>query len=76
MKNTGTCPKCQSHEIYTDAGLTKRGDRSSIPVTSWSTAFIDVYVCTACGFMEEYVTREDLKNDKKMTKFKEIWKKV
>ena len=43
----------------------KRGDRASIPVTTWRKIFIDVYACANCGFTEEYVAENDLNEIKK-----------
>lgn len=76
MKTTQQCPKCQSKEIYTDAGLTKRGDRCSIPVTSWTKLFVDTYVCLNCGFIEEYVTGSELQNEKNLSKVRETFKRI
>jgi predicted nucleic-acid-binding Zn-ribbon protein len=75
MKNTGTCPKCQSKEVYTDKGLPKRGERSSLPISSWSRLFVDLYICLDCGYFEEYVEQADLDNEKKMNKLKEMFGK-
>lgn len=75
MMKTGKCPKCESTNIYTD-GNPKRGDRSSIQVTSWKKFFIDIYICFDCGFTEEYITQEDLKNEKLISRVKEQWKKL
>lgn len=74
MKATGICPKCNGTEIYTDAGITKRGDRSSIGASSWTKLFVDVYICRSCGFVEEYVCSNDLDNEKKLTTLRENWK--
>lgn len=74
MKTTGICPKCSGTEIYTDADLTKRGDRGDIGISSWTRLFLDVYVCATCGFIEEYVRNNDLTDDKKIATLKENWK--
>ncbi|MEZ4936954.1 MAG: hypothetical protein R2799_05115 [Crocinitomicaceae bacterium] len=74
MKN-GICPKCQSTEIYTD-GTSKRGDRSSIPISSWKKFFIDTYACFICGYIEEYIEKDDLKDQSKISRAREDWKKV
>jgi hypothetical protein len=76
MKKTGCCPNCSSTEVYTTKGTPKRGDRSSIGVSSFTSVFIDLYICTNCGFIEEYAEEADLKNPKKMEKLKIIFKKV
>lgn len=75
MKQTGTCPKCNGTDIYTDRGCMKRGDRSSIGISSWKKFFLDVYICMACGFTEEYVSEDDFKDPKKLAALKENWKK-
>ena len=75
MKN-GVCPKCQSTEIYTDARQPKRGDRCSLPVTTWTKVFVDLYICLRCGFFEEYIRPEDLKNEKMMEKVRQQFRKL
>ncbi len=75
MKNSNKCPKCGSTEIYTDEGLTKSGSRAGIGISNWTRLIIDIYLCSNCGFMEEYIEKEDLQDSKKMEKLKENWKK-
>jgi hypothetical protein len=75
MKETKICPKCQHTEIYTNAGMSKSGERGYIPISSWSKLFFDVYLCVACGYVEEYISDEDLKNEKSMEKIRGNWKK-
>ena len=75
MKNANKCPKCDSKEIYTDEGQKKRGEPETIAISNWSRLFIDTYICTNCGFTEEYVRQSDLKDSKKMEKLKESYKK-
>ena len=69
MKETGKCPKCGSSEVYTNTGLTMRSDRCLIPVTSWTRVFVNVYLCTSCGYIEEYAEKFD---GKKLKKIKEL----
>ncbi|UKN00758.1 hypothetical protein K6119_13560 [Paracrocinitomix mangrovi] len=76
MKNSKTCPKCGGTEIYTDAGNPKRGDRTSIPITSWGKLFLAVYICAGCGYLEEYVEQDDLSNSDKMDKLKKNFNKA
>lgn len=76
MKKSGSCPKCNSTEVYTTKGTTKRGERSSIGVSSFSAISIDLYICTSCGYMEEYGEEGDLKDLKKMEKLKKLFRKV
>jgi len=76
MKSTGTCPKCNSTKLYTNAGLAKRGDRSMIALSSWKGLYVDVYVCSQCGFIEEYASTRELENPTTLEKLKTNWKKV
>lgn len=75
MKESKTCPKCQGSSIFTDAGMSKRGERCYLPVSSWSKLFLDVYVCADCGFVEEYLSDSELTDLKSMSKLRENWKK-
>jgi ribosomal protein S27AE len=57
---SGICPKCGSSEIYSGASLpsyAKMGSywANTIPVTLWTLAPLDNYICANCGFMESYV---------------------
>lgn len=78
MKNTRNCSKCECAEIYTNKGISKRGDRSSIGVTGGFSGrfFVDTYICSNCGFIEEYVEKEYLESKEKMLKLKENWQKI
>ncbi len=71
-----TCPKCGSKEVYTTHGLGKRGERMQLVVSSIKLFFLDTYICTNCGHFEEYISDEDLKNEKIISKIKETWNKV
>ena len=55
MKKNGPCPKCRNAKRLRVPG--GRGVRSGIPVTGLAIANIGPtrYVCTQCGFVEEYV---------------------
>ncbi len=57
---SGICPKCGSSEVYSGASLppfAKMGSNwaNTIPVTMWTLAPLDNYICANCGFMESYV---------------------
>ena len=72
MKN-GKCPKCGSTEVYTGQHLnnmTKLGSNwsNSIPITMWSVAPLDNYVCVDCGYVESY-----LSNPVKRRRITEKW---
>lgn len=76
MKKTKTCPKCQGTEIYTNDGLLKRGDRSSIIISAWSSFSIAVYVCAKCGFFEEYADEISFNREKVRTALEKEWKLI
>ena len=74
MKN-GQCPKCGSSEIYHK--LNGLAGSSSVAVrVSWiSSLWLDIYVCTDCGYVESYV--ESYAVDKgKLSKLREKWDRV
>ena len=73
---TGVCPVCESQNIYSDTGLIKRGQRMVVPVTSFSKIFIDCYICLTCGYVQEFVTSKDLKDEILIGKLKEQWQQV
>jgi len=73
---SGTCPKCGANEVYTTSGGPKRGERVSLAVTSFGFYLLDTYLCMNCGHIEEYISDEDLKDDKMTQKVKENLKKV
>lgn len=76
MRSTGVCPKCKGNEIYTDRDLVKRGDRNFVTVSNWKGYFVDVYVCTECGYMEEYIAKKDMEKPATMDKLRSTWKKM
>ena len=64
----GKCPKCDSREIYSHSSITSR---SNLAVTMFKQARLEDYVCTKCGYTEEYIVKnEDLK------KIKDKWQRV
>jgi len=74
MKNTKKCPKCNGHEIYTNEGRMKQGERAGLHLGGVRRFLISSYICAGCGFIEEYIENDDLQNEKKMSKLKDKWK--
>jgi len=71
---SGICPKCQSREIYSGRKIkNKSGNHfnNTIPVTVWSHATLDNYVCGRCGYMESYLAKT-----KELEKIKQKWPQV
>ncbi|MCP4215768.1 MAG: hypothetical protein GY765_14030 [bacterium] len=56
MKQTGKCPKCSSQEVVRKKGssLLNSWSRISISLTSLD-VWVTKYICTECGFIEEWV---------------------
>lgn len=76
MKDRKECPKCGGTDIYCNTGMSKSGERGYVPISSWSKLFFDIYLCASCGYVEEYISKEDLKNEKVLSKLKENWRKL
>jgi hypothetical protein len=56
MKTTGTCPKCGSRDIATDAHSKYQGsDRKKLSVGPTFEMWADAYLCLGCGYLEEFV---------------------
>ena len=72
MKN-GTCPKCGSESVFCgDKIPLKNGPfgSNSIPVSIFSIAALDNWVCTDCGYLESYIAEKD-----KLKEIAESWRK-
>ena len=76
MKTSKKCPKCSGTNIYTNEALTKRGERGLLPVTMWKSAYVTAYVCTDCGYFEEYIAQSELDSGKVIDKIKQEWEKL
>jgi ribosomal protein S27AE len=60
MKNSKTCPKCQSGDILR-IGY-QWGDQNFIPLGTWKLAMpvrVTRYLCGACGYSEEWIDSRD-----------------
>jgi predicted nucleic-acid-binding Zn-ribbon protein len=53
MKSTGVCPKCASKRITEIPS--ELGTYNSIKVDLFGFANLTRYICTSCGYMEQYV---------------------
>jgi predicted nucleic-acid-binding Zn-ribbon protein len=74
---TGRCPKCETSNVYMKhKGVMSGGGgapvgHTFIDVSSFSSAHFDSYVCTNCGYVENYVS-----DTGKLGKIAEKWDKV
>lgn len=59
MKNTYTCPKCASHDIIRVPGPASHGyTQNVVPKSFFTKANVDRYICSVCGFTEEWIAKE------------------
>lgn len=62
MKNSKTCPKCQSNEIIRIPGEVRAfgaGNNITVGATVFSAVKVTRYLCASCGFSEEWVESID-----------------
>jgi len=62
MKNSRTCPKCQTNEIIRIPGDVRAfgaGNNISVGATIFSAVKVTRYLCALCGFSEEWVESID-----------------
>jgi len=56
----GICPKCGSHDVYSDYDHPKhpQPDTTTVKIGQFTepVTFSDNYVCIDCGYTESYVT--------------------
>ena len=67
MKNTRICPKCGSAEIVRFDGYVGgngEGNNLKTGLTYFSAVNVNRYVCTVCGYTEEWIDRDDLERVK------------
>lgn len=71
MKDTKTCPKCNSSDVVRIdgyAGPYGTGNNIMTKSTIFSAVNVNRYICCECGYTEEWIDREDIekvKNSKK-----------
>ena len=66
---SGICPQCGSGQVFSGADVFgKSVGQNSIPITAFTWAGLDNYVCTECGYVESYVA-----NREKLKKIEEKW---
>ncbi len=60
MRYTHQCPKCSSHNVVEVKG-SNMNQYQKIPLNKWSlkNAILDRYICTDCGYTEEFVQLTD-----------------
>lgn len=69
MKNTGTCPKCEAHDVLRIPGSTGAygaGNNITAGMTIFSSVSVTRFLCSRCGYSEEWIeSQDDLKKIRK-----------
>lgn len=63
MKNTNTCPKCNGNnilDIYQDKKANETTNFIQIGGTFFSSVLVKRYLCCDCGYVEEWIDKEDI----------------
>jgi predicted nucleic-acid-binding Zn-ribbon protein len=71
---SGLCPKCRTPTVYRKwDGIYQGTARVYVNTGGWATtpSHVDCYVCTRCGYFEQYVA-----DDRKMAEVTAAWEKV
>jgi predicted nucleic-acid-binding Zn-ribbon protein len=72
---SGTCPKCGSNEVYNDSKKMPNNQRAYINISATRAFTVVTYICINCGYFEEYIKDEDLRDEKNILKIKDKWSK-
>lgn len=61
MKHSGICPKCQTAAVIQIKAFKGTSTFNRVQLSKWGTqfTFFDNFICTGCGYMEQYVNLED-----------------
>lgn len=71
MKNKNACPKCGGTDILKVKGnCGAYGTGNNIPVgwSNFSAVLVHRYICCDCGYVEEWIDKEDIPSLKKKYK--------
>lgn len=63
MKNSRTCPKCNSNNIVRIGGYTGAygsGNNIMTGYSIFSAVNVNRYICCSCGYTEEWIDKEDM----------------
>ena len=73
---TGKCPVCSSTEVYDNRDKSVSNHRKFILVSAIKSFTVDAYVCLNCGYFKEFISDENIKDEKLKKKVKEKWNKT
>ena len=63
MKNSRQCPKCGNMDVFIVNGYTSghgSGNNIEVGMSVFSAVPVDRYVCSQCGYSEEWIRVEDI----------------
>lgn len=63
MKKTKKCPKCGNTDIFViegNAGAYGSGNNIAVGMTIFSAVPVDRFICSKCGYSEEWIRVEDI----------------
>ena len=63
----GHCPKCGSSDVFVSLAPFSRYS-TRLPITAWSMAEREHYVCTSCGYVQVYIS-----DSESLKKIAESW---
>ncbi len=74
----GICPKCAGHHIYSSRNLSgSHGERKITPtLSSLRVLGLNVYICSDCLYIEEYVDEDNKHLIQGLEKIKANWEKI
>ena len=75
MKNTRKCPKCGNEDIFLIKGYTGAygtGNNVEVGKSIFSAIPVDRYVCSRCGYSEEWIRTEDIRKLRKSKHAEEL----
>jgi len=73
---TGKCPVCGSNEVYDNRGKSATNHRKFLMISAFKSFTLESFLCISCGYFKEFISDEDMKNEKLINKVKEDWNKT
>lgn len=64
MKIMKRCPKCESSNIRISEGTYSQYGGNYISVSALGAVKVNRYICCDCGYVEQWINREDLEKVK------------
>lgn len=75
----GKCPKCGSENVYTREGgihYEQHWIYLDTVGSEWKACKYDSYICTECGYFENYIREKDMRGSNVLEEVAQEWDKV